>query len=176
VQGYPDVYPQYGKLTFKVDVITPVGEGALRLAFEILKTELKEQGYFRPERKRPIPDYVQCVGLITSETGVVYRDFCRGLGNSGKFVIRLFSPQPPLSQPAFRAEDHLLLLHGFWPPGAEAGAEGLRRRLRSPPRSPPAGQGGRSSRLGSRRSSHSWSTRRRTATSGSTKSNMTATA
>jgi len=81
--GYPDVYPQYGKLTFKVDVITPVGEGALRLAFEKLKVELGAQGYFRPERKRPIPEYVRCVGLITSETGVVYRDFSRGLGNRG---------------------------------------------------------------------------------------------
>jgi exodeoxyribonuclease VII large subunit len=55
VQGYPDVYPQYGKLTFKVDVITPIGEGALRLAFEKLKKDLESQGYFRPERNAVYP-------------------------------------------------------------------------------------------------------------------------
>ena len=34
IQGYPDVYPATGTLQFKADVITPVGEGALKLAFE----------------------------------------------------------------------------------------------------------------------------------------------
>jgi exodeoxyribonuclease VII large subunit len=40
IQGYPDVYPQTGRLTFKADVITPMGEGALRLAFEKLKVSV----------------------------------------------------------------------------------------------------------------------------------------
>lgn len=34
----------YGLLTFKADVITPIGEGALKLAFEKLKRELEAQG------------------------------------------------------------------------------------------------------------------------------------
>ena len=46
VQGYPDVYPQYGKLTFKVDVITPVGEGALRLAFRETEDRARGAGVF----------------------------------------------------------------------------------------------------------------------------------
>ena len=96
VQGYPDVYAPYGKLTFKVDVITPVGEGALQLAFEKLKRELEAQGYFRPERKRPLPAYAQRIGLITSATGVVHRDFYRGLGNRGS---RFISSTPALKAP-----------------------------------------------------------------------------
>ena len=48
IQGYPDVYPRNGQLKFKADVITPVGEGALKLAFEKLKKELEAQGYFQP--------------------------------------------------------------------------------------------------------------------------------
>src|SRR5919198_3861806 len=83
IQGYPDVYPQTGRLSFKADVITPIGEGALKLAFERLKRDLEAQGYFRPERKRQIPPHVERIGLITSESGVVIRDFLTGLGKHG---------------------------------------------------------------------------------------------
>src|SRR5918998_2801974 len=40
IQGYPDVYAMSGQLKFKADIITPVGEGALKLAFETLKRAL----------------------------------------------------------------------------------------------------------------------------------------
>jgi exodeoxyribonuclease VII large subunit len=83
IQGYPDVYPVTGQLQFKADVITPVGEGALKLAFEKLKKDLEAQGYFRPERKQVLPPHVERIGLITSESGVVIRDFLTGLGNHG---------------------------------------------------------------------------------------------
>jgi exodeoxyribonuclease VII large subunit len=83
IQGYPDVYPMTGRLTFKADVMTPIGEGALRLAFEKLKKELEAQGYFRQDRKQPLPDHIERIGLITSESGVVIRDFLTGLGNHG---------------------------------------------------------------------------------------------
>jgi exodeoxyribonuclease VII large subunit len=55
LQGYPDIYPQTGLLTFKADVITPIGEGALKLAFEKLKKDLEAQGYFRQDRKQALP-------------------------------------------------------------------------------------------------------------------------
>jgi exodeoxyribonuclease VII large subunit len=83
IQGYPDVYPQTGRLSFKADVITPIGEGALKLAFERLKRDLEAQGYFRQERKQQLPQHIERIGLITSETGVVIRDFLTGLGHHG---------------------------------------------------------------------------------------------
>jgi exodeoxyribonuclease VII large subunit len=83
IQGYPDVYSQTGFLTFKADVIIPVGEGALKLAFDKLKKDLEGEGYFRQERKRQLPMHVESIGLITSENGVVIRDFLTGLGNHG---------------------------------------------------------------------------------------------
>jgi exodeoxyribonuclease VII large subunit len=86
IQGYPDVYPGTGRLTFKANVITPVGEGALKLAFEKLKRDLEAQGYFRPERKQPLPQHTERIGLITSESGVVIRDFLTGLGKHGQKV------------------------------------------------------------------------------------------
>jgi exodeoxyribonuclease VII large subunit len=83
IQGYPDVYPMNGLLTFKADIITPIGEGALKLAFEKLKRDLEAQGYFRRERKQSLPPHIERIGLITSESGVVIRDFLTGLGNHG---------------------------------------------------------------------------------------------
>ena len=87
IQGYPDVYPQTGRLTFKADVITPVGEGALKLAFEKLKRDLEAQGYFREDRKQQLPPHVERIGLITSESGVVIRDFQTGLGKHGQKIF-----------------------------------------------------------------------------------------
>jgi len=86
IQGYPDVYPPTGRLTFKADVITPIGEGALKLAFEKLKRELETQGYFRQDRKQPLPRHVERIGLITSASGVVIRDFLTGLGKHGQKI------------------------------------------------------------------------------------------
>src|SRR5919106_1411112 len=83
IQGYPDVYPMSGQLKFKADVITPIGEGALKLAFEKLKKELEAQGYFRQDRKQQLPQHIERIGLITSESGVVIRDFLTGLGHHG---------------------------------------------------------------------------------------------
>jgi exodeoxyribonuclease VII large subunit len=86
IQGYSDIYPMSGQLKFKADVITPVGEGALKLAFEKLKKELEAQGYFRPERKQVLPPHIERIGLITSESGVVIRDFLTGLGEHGLHI------------------------------------------------------------------------------------------
>src|SRR3982751_2113880 len=45
-QGYPDVWSGNGLLTFKADTIIPIGEGALKLAFERLKAELQNAECF----------------------------------------------------------------------------------------------------------------------------------
>src|SRR5919199_4135381 len=43
IQGYPDVWSGNGMLTFKADVVIPMGEGALKLAFERLKAALDQE-------------------------------------------------------------------------------------------------------------------------------------
>jgi exodeoxyribonuclease VII large subunit len=83
IQGYPDIYPQTGLLAFKADVIIPLGEGALKLAFEKLKKDLEAQGFFRQDRKQALPQHIERIGLITSENGVVIRDFLTGVGDHG---------------------------------------------------------------------------------------------
>ena len=53
----------------------PVGAGSLQLAFEQLKARLKAEGLFDAERKRPLPAFPRTVGIVTSPTGAVIRDF-----------------------------------------------------------------------------------------------------
>ncbi len=52
----------------------PRGSGALQLAFDQLKQRLAAEGLFATERKRPLPSFPRCVGVVTSPTGAVIRD------------------------------------------------------------------------------------------------------
>jgi len=89
VSGFPKIYERNGKLTFEVEHIGLVGEGALKQAFAKLKAKLKQLGYFARERKKPIPKFVTSIGLITSQFGDAKTDFLKHLGNFGLKVYFL---------------------------------------------------------------------------------------
>lgn len=89
VEGFPEVYKPSGRLSFRVSTAELVGEGALKKAYEQLKNKLEAEGLFVSERKKPIPEFPQKIGLITSETGEVIHDFLNNLGRYGyqiKFI------------------------------------------------------------------------------------------
>jgi exodeoxyribonuclease VII large subunit len=52
----------------------PRGAGTLQLAFEQLKARLLAEGFFDAARKRPLPSFPKCIGIVTSPTGAVIRD------------------------------------------------------------------------------------------------------
>jgi exodeoxyribonuclease VII large subunit len=87
VHGFPEMYKPSGRLTFKADAVELVGEGALKKAYLELKKKLEKEGLFSEERKKPIPEYPQKIGLITSSTGAVIHDF---LNNIGKFGFKIY--------------------------------------------------------------------------------------
>lgn len=80
ILGHPEIYKPYGRLSFMVEYMAPVGEGALKRAYDLLVKKLKNLGYFDEERKRPIPLYVKKIGLITSEQADAKKDFLTHLG------------------------------------------------------------------------------------------------
>ncbi len=80
-RGRAGVTARFGKFQLSVDEITPVGEGALKRAYDLLKKKLLEEGVFDAGRKRPIPRFPERVGLITSRDAAAYGDFLRVLGN-----------------------------------------------------------------------------------------------
>ncbi|MGA3079919.1 MAG: exodeoxyribonuclease VII large subunit [Terracidiphilus sp.] len=74
-RGRVSVYEQRGQMQLVAETIEPVGAGSLQLAFEQLKARLKAEGLFETERKRPLPAFPRTVGIVTSPTGAVIRDF-----------------------------------------------------------------------------------------------------
>jgi exodeoxyribonuclease VII large subunit len=75
VRGRLSVYEQRGQLQLVAETMEPVGAGSLQLAFEQLKERLKAEGLFDAERKRALPSFPRTVGIVTSPTGAVIRDF-----------------------------------------------------------------------------------------------------
>ncbi|MFN0066212.1 MAG: exodeoxyribonuclease VII large subunit [Limisphaerales bacterium] len=72
--GELTVYEARGQYQLLVRAVEARGEGALMAAFERLKRRLEAEGLFRPERKRPLPRFPRCVGLVTSPAGAALRD------------------------------------------------------------------------------------------------------
>ena len=77
VGGAINVYPPRGAYQIVVNEILQDGLGELHIKFEELKKRLYEKGLFDAEIKRPIPDYVFHIGLITSPFGAAVRDFLK---------------------------------------------------------------------------------------------------
>jgi exodeoxyribonuclease VII large subunit len=74
VRGRVSIYDTRGQLQLVAETMEPRGAGALQLAFEQLKARLLAEGLFDAERKRPLPAFPACVGIITSPAGAVIRD------------------------------------------------------------------------------------------------------
>lgn len=77
VRGRITVYPRDGQYQLYANEMIADGVGALYIAFEQLKKKLEAQGYFREDRKRPLPRYPRCICLITSSAGAAVRDMIR---------------------------------------------------------------------------------------------------
>jgi exodeoxyribonuclease VII large subunit len=83
VTGTPEIYAPRGSFSLKVRTIEYAGEGALKKEYDELKKKLTTDGLLTLERKRPLPEYPQKIGVITSRSGVVIEDFNSNLGRYG---------------------------------------------------------------------------------------------
>jgi exodeoxyribonuclease VII large subunit len=73
-RGSITVYPPRGNYQIDVEQIQPIGIGELQIAFERLKQKLAAEGLFDPAHKKPIPEFPERIGVITSETGAALQD------------------------------------------------------------------------------------------------------
>ena len=74
VLGSVSVYERDGRYQMYAREIILDGAGELYLKFEALKKELEEMGMFAQEYKRPIPQFVKKVGVVTASSGAAVRD------------------------------------------------------------------------------------------------------
>ncbi|MEE0944311.1 MAG: exodeoxyribonuclease VII large subunit [Clostridia bacterium] len=73
-RGRIAVYEQGGSYQLYINEMTPDGVGDLYVAFEQMKKNLEKEGLFDNKYKKPIPQYPECVGVITAATGAAVRD------------------------------------------------------------------------------------------------------
>ena len=74
VKGTPNYYVKGGRLSFNVSKITPYGIGDIYQNFLMLKDKLQKEGLFDNIHKKPIPQDVKRIGVISSATGAVIQD------------------------------------------------------------------------------------------------------
>ena len=67
----------WGKFSLTVQKIAPIGEGSIKKAYELLKQKLTKEGLFDPAHKRPLPDHLQKIGVISSTGAAGFADFCK---------------------------------------------------------------------------------------------------
>lgn len=72
--GRVDVYPAQGSVQLYVDKLEPVGVGELELRLRELMDELKGEGYFDPEHKRPLPTMPTRIAVVTSRSAAALQD------------------------------------------------------------------------------------------------------
>ncbi|HSX23916.1 MAG TPA: exodeoxyribonuclease VII large subunit, partial [Candidatus Saccharimonadales bacterium] len=75
----PRLHPLYN-FSLNLQSVTPVGEGSLKRAADLLLTKLTAEGLFDPARKRMVPYAPEHIGLITSGESAAYADFIKILG------------------------------------------------------------------------------------------------
>ena len=80
VFGSISVFPRDGVYQMYVTSIQPDGVGALYLAYEQLKAKLESEGLFDEYHKKPLPEFPERIGVITSPTGAAVRDIINVLG------------------------------------------------------------------------------------------------
>lgn len=73
-RGNISVYEPRGSYQLDCLQIQPLGIGELQQAFERLKKKLLEEGLFDEEHKKPLPEYPQRIGIVTSPTGAAIQD------------------------------------------------------------------------------------------------------
>ena len=74
VRGRISVFPSTGNYQIYVDEMIEDGVGNLYALYEKLKADLKKEGLFDIEHKKPIPKLPKRIGVITAPTGAAIRD------------------------------------------------------------------------------------------------------
>lgn len=108
--GKLQVYVPYGKYTFLVTGIKPIGKGDLFAQFEILKEKLEEEGLFDDIHKKSLPVFPKKIGVITSDSGDAIKDITSGIEKKNKLVEILIFPAKVQGDGAAESISHMIEL------------------------------------------------------------------
>jgi len=86
------VYETRGDYQLIIEDMEPRGAGAYFQALEKLRRKLESEGIFSPERKKRLPLFPSCVGVVTSMAGAAIRDILKVLIEREAPVNLILSP------------------------------------------------------------------------------------
>lgn len=87
--GHIEVYSPQGKYQFYAEDLQPAGIGALQIAFQQMYEKLKAEGLFEERYKKPIPQFPQRIGIVTSKSGAAVHDIADSIWHRWP-IVRLF--------------------------------------------------------------------------------------
>ncbi|MDX1964387.1 MAG: exodeoxyribonuclease VII large subunit [Pirellulales bacterium] len=91
-RGYLDLYIPRGTYQLVIEELHPRGVGTAELALRRLKEKLAREGLFDPARKRELPSFPRRIGIVTSPTGAVVKDFLEVLRRRWRLADVLILP------------------------------------------------------------------------------------
>lgn len=84
------VFERDGTYQLYCEDMQPEGIGELTIAFEQMKRKLESEGLFSDEYKKPLPEYPDRIGVVTSPTGAALQDVINVISRrypSGQIIL-----------------------------------------------------------------------------------------
>ncbi|MDR1196573.1 MAG: exodeoxyribonuclease VII large subunit [Endomicrobium sp.] len=92
VYGRISAYPKRGNYQIIISNMQKQGKGILSAEFERLKKKLLDEGLFEESAKKPIPEMISKIGIVTSKDGAALHDILEVLDNLEADVQTLIYP------------------------------------------------------------------------------------
>jgi len=92
LRGQVSLYEPRGEYQMLAESLEPVGEGALKVAFEEIKARLEREGLFDDALKRPLPAFPRKIGVVTSPNGAAFFDILHVLSRRTRSVSIVLIP------------------------------------------------------------------------------------
>lgn len=93
-RGALRVYETQGAYQLYAEFVAPAGMGVLQLRLEELHARLEAEGLFETSRKRPLPEWPNRVGVVTSATGAVIHDIRTVVARRWPIAELILAPTP----------------------------------------------------------------------------------
>ena len=100
IRALPSLYEARGEFQLGVENIRRAGAGRLYEAFLKLKARLAAEGLFDAIKKRPLPSFARCVGIVTSPQAAALNDVLTALARRMPGLPVILYPTPVQGQNA----------------------------------------------------------------------------
>jgi exodeoxyribonuclease VII large subunit len=94
IRALPSLYEARGDFQLGAEQIRRAGAGRLYEAFLKLKTKLEAEGLFDPARKRALPRFPRCIGVVTSPQAAALHDVLTALARRMPGLPVIVYPTP----------------------------------------------------------------------------------